>query len=300
MFSISRRSFISQGSAFALCSSLSAQEAPKRINPRIKGLSLAAYSLVHKMKWFKGGQGNGDMDMLQFLDYAARQQFDGVELTAYFFPEPLKPSYINQIKRRAHILGLDLTGGAIGNNFSMNPGSPQEKRQSEYVKKWIDHYADLGIPLIRVFAGRQGPPGASPQKVMENVSINLAEALQYAEKRGVILAMENHDSMTDIDKLLAFIKTVKSPYFGINWDSANLKKTADPYADLAKLAPYALNAQVKVKIPVNGKKVDTDLGRIVKILNDAQYAGYMVLEYEEKEDPFVQIPKYKKMLEALL
>ena len=75
---------------------------------------------------------------------------------------------------------------------------------------------------------------------------------------------------------------------------------ADPYADLAKLAPYAVNAQVKVKIPVNGKKVDTDLGRIVKILNDAQYAGYMVLEYEEKEDPFVQIPKYKKMLEALL
>ena len=38
----------------------------------------------------------------------------------------------------------------------MNPGSPQAKLQSEYVKKWIDHYADLGIPLIRVFAGRQG------------------------------------------------------------------------------------------------------------------------------------------------
>ncbi|MCM8532734.1 MAG: sugar phosphate isomerase/epimerase [Lentisphaeraceae bacterium] len=300
MSSLSRRKFIASSSAMALGSSLTAIEPPRRINPVIKGVSLAAYSMRSQMRWFKGKDGKGKMDILQFLDYSAREQFDGVELTAYFFPEPVERSYLFKVKRRAHILGLDITGGAIGNNFSMHPGSPEAKKQSEYVKTWIDHYADLGAPVIRVFAGNREPKGASQETIMKNIRINLAEALEHAEKRGIILGMENHDSMTDIDKLISFIKTIDSPYFGVTWDSANLKKTADPYADLAKLAPYTVNAQVKVKIPVNGKHVDTDLAKIVKILKDAEYAGYIVLEYEEKEDPLTQIPKYKKIIKDLI
>ncbi|MCM8536609.1 MAG: sugar phosphate isomerase/epimerase [Lentisphaeraceae bacterium] len=300
MSSITRRNFIASSSALALGSKLSAIEPPKRINPMIKGVSLAAYSLRSQMRWFKGKDGKGQMDMLQFLDYSAREQFDGVELTAYFFQEPVERSYLFKVKRRAHILGLDITGGAIGNNFSMHPSSAEAKKQSEYVKTWIDHYADLGAPVIRVFAGNRGPKGASQETIMKNIRINLAEALEHAEKRGVILGMENHDSMTDIDKLISFIKTIDSPYFGVTWDSANLKKTADPYADLAKLAPYTVNAQVKVKIPVNGVHVDTDLAKIVNILKEAEYAGYIVLEYEEKEDPLTEIPKFKKIIKDLI
>lgn len=300
MYSLSRRKFIVSSSALAAAPHLPAIEPPQRINPVIKGVSLAAYSLRSQMRWFKGKDGKGKMDMLQFLDYAARERFDGVELTAYFFQEPVDQAYLFKVKRRAHILGLDITGGAIGNNFSMHPGSPEAKKQSEYVKKWIDNYADLGAPVIRVFAGSRGPKGASEETIMKNIRVNLAEALEHAESRGVILGMENHDSMTDIDKLISFIKTVDSPYFGVTWDSANLKKTVDPYADLAKLAPYTVNAQVKVKIPINGKHVDTDLAKVVKILKDAEYAGYIVLEYEEKEDPLVQIPKYKQIIKDLI
>ena len=105
---LSRRQFIQSGSALALCSCVSAVEPVKRINPQIKGLSLAAYSLRSQMQWFKGKKGKGNMDMLDFIDYAAKEQFEGVELTAYFFQEPLTSSYINQIKRRTHILGLEI------------------------------------------------------------------------------------------------------------------------------------------------------------------------------------------------
>ncbi len=66
----------------------------------------------------------------------------------------------------------------------------------------------------------------------------------------------------------------------------------DPYRDLARIAPYSLNAQVKVEIPVNGVKQPADLRRIVDILRQADYSGYVTLEYEAKEDPYKAIPRY--------
>ncbi|MCM8538570.1 MAG: sugar phosphate isomerase/epimerase [Lentisphaeraceae bacterium] len=297
---LNRRDFLYSSAAVALTSSATALEPISRINPRIKGVSLAAYSLRSQMRWMKGKAKDGNMGIMQFLDYAAREQFNAVELTAYFFPPTADRSYMNSIKRRAHILGLDISGGAIGNNFCLTPGSAEAKAQSAYTKKWIDHYADLGAPVIRVFAGKHGPKGATEEQILNNLEYNLSEALAYAEKRGVILGMENHDSMTNIDKLLDFAKTIDSPNFGITFDSANIAKTPDPYAELEKLAPYTVNAQIKAKIPVNGELQDADFNRLIKILKSANYAGYVVFEYEEKEDPFTQIPKFKKILKSLI
>lgn len=279
-----------------LSSQLQALDPIVRSHSRIKGISLAAYSLRSDMKWFKGKPAKGSLDMLDFLEFCAKTQFDAAELTAYFFPEPLNNSTINQIKRRAHLLGIDLSGGAIGNNFSHDPSSDEAKNQMTYTKTWIDRYADLGIPVIRIFAGRY-PKGMPEDRALENIQHHLEQVLPYAERRGVILGMENHDSMTNIDKFIQFIQKVNSPFFGVTWDSANISTTGDPYQELTKLAPYTVNAQVKVKIPYGGKKVDTDFQKIVEILNQAKYAGYITLEYEEKEDPYKEIPKFKSLIE---
>ncbi|MCM8532821.1 MAG: sugar phosphate isomerase/epimerase [Lentisphaeraceae bacterium] len=297
---LNRRNFLYSSAAVALSTSVSALEPINRINPRIKGVSLAAYSLRSQMRWMKGKQKDGNMGIMEFLDYSAREQFDAVELTAYFFPPTASKSFMNSVKRRAHILGLDISGGAIGNNFCLTPGTEEAKVQSLYTKKWIDLYADLGAPVIRVFAGKNGPKGATEEQVMSNLKYNLSEALTYAEKRGVILGMENHDSMTNIDKLLNFAKTVDSPNFGITFDTANIAKTLNPYAELEKLAPYTVNAQIKARIPINGELQDADFKRIIKILKSANYGGYVVLEYEEKENPLTEVPKYKKLLKSLI
>jgi sugar phosphate isomerase/epimerase len=286
-------------SLIGLASQLHALEPIVRSHSRIKGMSLAAYSLRSEMKWFKGKPSKGNIDMLDFLEFCAKTQFDAAELTAYFFQEPLKSSYINQIKRRAHLLGLDLSGGAIGNNFCYQPSSEQGKAQMKYTVDWIDRYADMGIPVIRIFAGRY-PKGMTEAVALENIYHNLEQALTHAEKRGIILGMENHDSMTHIDKFINFIQKVDSPFFGVTWDSANISTQGDPYEELAKLAPYTVNAQVKVKTPLGGKKVETDFSKIVKILNRARYAGYLTLEYEEKEDPYREIPRFKALIEKNL
>lgn len=295
----SRKNLVKSLSLIGLTSQLQALEPLSRKYSRIKGMSLAAYSMRSEMKWFKGKPGKGSMDMLDFLEFCAKTKFNAAELTAYFFPEPLSRSYLNQIKRRAHLLGIDLSGGAIGNNFCYEPTSDQAQQQLDYTQNWIDHYADMGIPVIRIFAGRY-PKGLSEQEALRNISNNLEIALAHAEKRGVILGIENHDSMTNIDKLLNFIKPFNSPFLGVTWDSANITTDGDPYRELEKLAPYSVNAQVKVKIPFKGSKVETDFQKIVDILNHAKYAGYLTLEYEEREDPYQEIPRYKALIEKHL
>ena len=87
----------------------------------------------------------------------------------------------------------------------------------------------------------------------------------------------------------------------MNLDTGNFHGD-DPYADLAELAPYAVNVQVKTEISRKGeKKEEADLARlIVEILRDARYSGYVVLEYEAAEDPLTAIPKHIKTLQSLI
>jgi len=262
-----------------------------RPHPVIKGISLSAYSFRGEMRYERGKERGGKMEMPAFLDYCGKIGLDGAELTAYFFKTPVERAEINQLKRQAHLLGLDLTSGAIGNNFSPAPGSEQARAQLDYTRDWIDHYADLGVPVIRVFAGGPGR-GISVDQAIANIVENLGVALEHAEKRGVLLALENHDFASDVDRLMQIVRQVDSPWFGLMLDSGNLSKTPDPYGELARIAPYALMAQVKVAIPVDGKKQPTDFKRLVGVLREAGYGGYLVLEYEESEDPYVAVPRY--------
>lgn len=301
MRSLSRRSFAAGLGTLAVGgTSAAAIEIPQRINPKIRGLSLAAYSLRTELRWMKGKDTGAEMEILDVLDYAAEQGFDGVELTAYFFDPEVTTADLNEIKRRAHVLGLDITGGAIGNNFSFPEDDPFTAEQIAYTKTWIDHYSTLGTPVIRIFAGGKNPPGATNEQVIENVVTNLNAILPYAAEKGVILGIENHDSMTNMDNLLELIGRIDSPWLGVTWDSANVAPTEDPYAELVRIAPYAVNAQLKVMTKVNGEKVEADLPRLVQILQEADYSGQLVLEYEEREDPFTGIPKFKAAVENAL
>jgi sugar phosphate isomerase/epimerase len=299
MHSVTRRHFLGAAGAALFTTQLSAIEPIQRRKPRIKGVGLAAYSMRDSMKFEKGKPGRGKMDLLEFLDYCADLRLDAAELTSYYFPEPVEKSYINELKRKAHLLGLDLSSAAMGNNFSYSPTSEQGKKELDYTRTWIDIFADLGIPVMRIFGGTTGK-GTDPEKLYENTIANITEALAYAEKRGVILGLENHDRMQDFDELLRVVKAIKSRNFGVFLDSGNLRPSPDPYAQLARIAPYAVSVQVKVYVPFMEKKELTDFDKLMKTLHEGGYGGYVVLEYEEKEDPLVAIPKYIAQIRAAI
>lgn len=299
MRDLTRRSFLA-ASAGAVAAGLAAPALGitsfKRPNAPLLKLSLAAYSMKRYLAAKPGAK--GAMDMGDFIDYCAKLRLDGTELTSYWFPKTVTGEYLTGLKRRAHLAGLAISGGAIANKFTLPPGAAL-KAQHAHVRKWVDHYADLGAPVIRVFSG--GPPkGTDEATALKHCITNLQTACQYAGKRGVILGIENHDFSSDVDRMLKIIRGVDSPWFGVTFDSGNFH-SADPYADLAKIAPYAVNAQIKVHMRPAGKPAEeADFQRIITILREANYSGYITLEYEAKGDPYAQVPKYLDKLRAAI
>jgi sugar phosphate isomerase/epimerase len=154
--------------------------------------------------------------------------------------------------------------------------------------------------VIRIFAGKVAK-GETEEVAVARAIEGIKESLPYAAKKGVTLALENHGGITATpDQLLTLVKAVDSPNFGVNLDTGNFR-TADPYADLARIAPYAVNVQVKTEIGREGQsKEDADLAKLIRILRDARYSGYVVLEYEAADDPMTAVPRHIKTLRDLI
>ncbi len=279
------------GIAGGLCPLRSAAIEPiKRTGKAKFKFSLAGYSYRNLL--------SGDPPKLTLDDFitdCAKMGLEGTEPTSYYFPRNVTHEYLRHLKHLAFRLGLDISGTAVGNDFSYPPG-PQRDGQIAQVKKWIDYAEILGAPVIRIFSGsRRGDQTADDARKLAVEGIQ--ECCDYAGRHGVFLALENHGGLTaTVEGMLRLVRDVKSEWFGVNLDTGNFHG-ADLYGDLARLAPYAINVQVKVVVSgPDGRKVPADFRRLAKMLTDAGYRGYIVLEYEESEDPRVACPRYVDQL----
>ena len=152
---------------------------------------------------------------------------------------------------------------------------------------------------MRIFAGSV-KKGDTEAVAKERAIEHIQKACDFAADHKVMLALENHGGITaTAEQLLGLVKPIKSDWFGVNLDTGNFH-TPDPYGDMAKVAPYAVVAQLKTEIFPNKKREDADMGKIVDILRKADYQGYVALEYEAKEEPKVAVPKVVKQLQALM
>lgn len=239
------------------------------------------------------------IDIFGFIDFCADLGCTGTELTGYFLPKDLTGDVLQRIRRHAFLRGVAISGTATNNDFI---AGSVEARAAEIgkVKQWIDIAAKLGAPHLRVFAGKS--PKDMDDATARSLAVEaLVECAGYAGLHGVMLGLENHGGPTATpDGLLAIVKAVDSPWLGINLDSGNFH-TADPYADFARCAPYAVNVQVKVVMKAKDTAaIATDYMRLATILRDAKYQGYVTLEYEEEGDPWTAIPQELAKLKAAL
>ena len=268
-------------------------------------LGLAAYSFRRKMKWMKGkpneeAREGGDWDMLDFIDYCADHGCAGAELTSYFFPPEFDETYLLKLKRHAYLRGVAVSGTAVGNVFTHAKGE-ERRKEIDYVKNWIRYAAVMGAPHIRVFAGN-ARKGVSQKEAEKNFLECYEECLELAGEKGIFLGLENHGGIvSEADALVRIMKAVDSPWAGINLDSGNFH-TTDPYGDLAKIAPYAVNVQMKVSLKRKDakEKEPIDLPRLLKILRAVNYQGWFTLEYEEEQDAEKAVPGILTEMAALL
>ena len=273
-------------------------------SPRLQ-LSLAAYSFRKFFGWMRGkaqlpAAPDRALTMSSFITLAADLGFDAAELTSYFFNPAILDQGLPALRRQAFLRGISLSGTAVGNNFALAKAADRD-REIANVKRWIDRAALLGIPHIRVFAGpvpRELTPHEAQRLCIESLEVCAA----YAGTRGVMIGLENHGGLvTTADQLLDIVQAVKSEWFGISLDTGNFHSD-EIYNDLARCAPYAVNVQYKVEIRrrKGAAAEPADPHRVIALLRNAGYEGFLALEYEAAEDPYLAVPKHlRKLREAL-
>jgi sugar phosphate isomerase/epimerase len=256
---------------------------PRPGNKPVLKLSLAAYSYRQYLDLKKPS-----LTLFDFIDIAAWGPLDAVELTSYYFAET-SDAYLKKLKDRCRQQGLAISG-------------VPERLKSEIatVKAWLERAAKLEAETVRIFAGSL-ERGDTLEEAQRRVVAAIEECCAHAEKVGVKVALENHGGITATPELLlTLVKQVRSKAFGVNVDTGNFH-TADPYADIAKIVPYGIVAQVKTEIiRADKKREDADLPRIIRILKEANFQGYVALEYEAAEEPKVAVPRYLKQLRQLI
>lgn len=243
-------------------------------------LSLNAYSFTKPLLDKVRGRGQG-MSLFEFIDWSAANGFDAVDLTGYFFSGyPAVPSdeVINEVKRYAFIQGLDISGTGVRNNFA-DPDPSKRAADVKHVKEWIDVAVKLGAPVLRIFSGVI-PEGYENKwdEVAKYMAESMKECAAYARQRGVLLGVQNHgDFLKTADETIKLVKMVDSDWFGVIVDTGYFI-TADPYVDIEKVMPYAVNFQLKESVFGAASPIKTDLSRIMEIIKRTGYRGYMPIE----------------------
>ncbi len=235
--------------------------------------------------------------LFNLLDWCATKKIRALDPTAYFFPTyPEVPSdeYLEKFKRRAAELGIVISGTGIRNDFA----SPDPKVRAagvELAKKWIVAASKMGAPVVRLFSG-EIPKGYENRwkEVADWMIESYKECAAYGEKYGVKIGIQNHgDMLQTAEQCIYVMKGVNSKWAGLIVDTGNFK-TPDPYKDIAAVIPYAVNWQIKESVFGIGSEVPTDYKKLVKIIKDGGYKGYLPVETllvrGKPYDPFALVP----------
>ncbi|MEN9358559.1 MAG: hypothetical protein RL095_94 [Verrucomicrobiota bacterium] len=304
----SRRSlFAAAPLALAACSSSSQAPAQATSRRRPNPIGVSSYS-------FWGF--NGDpAPVARCLEQAAVMGFDGFEvLEKQMLPEIQaegETAFLRRLKRRALDLGMPLFAMSTHQDF-VDPDPAERRKNIAITTQSLERAYQLGISVIRVNTGRwnrvdfdtlmkqrgeEAPlDGHSEEEAFGWVIEAFRTLVPEAEKRGVVMALENHWGLGLTPQgVLRIVKEVNSPWLGVTLDTGCFLE--DPYERLALLAPHTTYLQAKT-YPGGGKwyTLDLDYARIAGIMRKAGFRGWISLEMEGKEDPATAVPSSLALL----
>jgi sugar phosphate isomerase/epimerase len=244
----------------------------------------------------------GTMDVFELIQYCAETGFDAVDITGYYlkgYPAVPDDDYLYKVKRMAFAAGIEISGTGVRNDFTL---ADKEKlaKEVQLVKDWVDVAQKIGAPVIRVFSGAQ-KDGGSREEVTKRVIESLRACVEYGRQRGVVIGLQNHaDFIQTAGQVNDIIETVDSEWLGLILDTGSYR-VHDPYEEIKKSIKHAVNWQVKEKVFVAGNEVDTDLPKLISIIRQSAYKGYLPIETLGKGDPKVKVAAlFAKLTAALI
>ena len=241
-------------------------------------LSLNAFSFNQLLS-------NHTMTLLDVVDYCVQHEIQAVDLTGYYFPDQPPNAtgkaptdeYVYNLKRKAFINGITISGTGVRNNFAATDAAARAK-DVQMIKDWVVVASKLGAPVMRVYSGTGIPQGYTFDQVLEWMIPNLKECAEFAKQHGVILVVQNHDDfIKTADQAIRIINAVDSEWFGSVLDIGSFHQN-DAYAEIEKLEPYAYAWQLKQAVSIGGKNVPSDLAKVKAIIDKLGYRGFLPIE----------------------
>jgi L-ribulose-5-phosphate 3-epimerase len=261
-------------------------------------ISLAEWSLHRALRAHKID--NLDFPKLAREDYG----IEGVEFVNQFFQDKAHDSeYLKDLKKRANDSGVTCVLIMIDGEGDLSAPKAEDRAKSvENHKKWVDAAAALSCHAIRVNTGGHYSPTS-----VGAVAEACGQLADYGAKNGISVICENHGGpSSNPDAMIALMKAVDKPSFGTlpdfgNFEQKGGKYSIDIYDAIARMMPYAKGVSAKsYDFDESGKETKLDYARILKIVTDAGYKGFVGVEYEgDRLSEPEGIRATKKLLESL-
>lgn len=258
-------------------------------------ISLAQWS-IHRMIQ------DGKVSPFDFAKKAKEWGFEGVEYVSDLYTDELKKydsedkgmaSLVERLKAESESAGVENLLIMVDEQGDL--ADPDESKRDEAVemhKKWVDAAAALGCHSIRVNTFGSNDPDVWIETVVDG----LRKLSRYARTKNINILVENHGWMSsEAHLVMRAIETVNMencgtlPDFG-NWcvrrkDGAKwgecLEEYPDYYEGIKTLMPAAVAVSAKsYDFDENGNETKIDYNKMMKIIKDAGYSGYIGVEYE--------------------
>jgi sugar phosphate isomerase/epimerase len=299
MQQLNRRSFLAAGAKAAAGLSLLplASQAGVLADPMFFKISLAQWSLNRGFR-------NGELDPLDFAKIA-KEDFDihAIEYVSQLFSDKANDAYIKELKKRSDDQGVESVLIMVDREGNLGATNDRErKRAVENHHKWIEAAKMLGCHSIRVNAAGQG----TAEEVKAAAIDGLGRLTEFAAQHDINVIVENHGGYSSIGTwLVSVMEGVDHPRCGTLPDFGNFRvnqdETYDMYKGVKELMPYAKGVSAKAyNFDKKGNSVEVDFGRMMQIVKDAGYSGYVGIEYEgHKMEPYEGIRATKALLEKI-
>lgn len=304
MSDLNRREFLRSSAAMIAGGALlgtgacsSASSAPGAA-ANLYDISLAQWSLHRTLR-------AGELDNLEFAQLArSRFGIEGVEYVNQFFMDRAQDqAYLAEMKQRADDAGV--RNVLIMCDGEGMLGDPDEARRLEAVEnhyKWVDAAKFLGCHSIRVNAGSRG----SYDEQIALAADGLHRLGEYGASQEMNVIVENHGGLSSNGQWLAAVmQQVDHPRVGTLPDFGNFRisgnEVYDKYTGVEELMPFAKGVSAKSHdFDAEGNEVEIDYRRMMRIVLDAGYRGWVGIEYEGGNLPEAEgIDATKRLLERV-
>ena len=229
---------------------------------------------------------SGSLDPLDFARIT-REKFglEGVEYVNQFYFDTLNDKLVSELRNRADGEGVTSLLIMVDREGAIGAPDANARRQAvENHYRWADAAHRLGCHSIRVNAQSEG----SWDEQMKLAADGLNQLAAYCERLGLNVLVENHGGLSsNATWLTGVMKLADNPRVGTLPDFGNFVidretgESYDRYKGTRELMPWARAVSAKSHgFDANGEETSTDYRKMLEIVQDAGYRGWIGVEYE--------------------